>query len=58
MFFPPAEYKHDIEDANSGPDAPDLELVICPTSPAAVRSYNKTLVKDLYAYQILINLLR
>lgn len=58
MFFPASEYKHVIEDTNSGPDAPDLEIVMCPAAPAAVRTYNKLLDKDLYMYQILVTSLR
>ncbi|KAG1851476.1 hypothetical protein DFJ58DRAFT_886414 [Suillus subalutaceus] len=54
VLFPPAEYKHDIEDANSGTDAPDIELIMC---TAAARAHN-FLGKNLEAYQILIVLLR
>ncbi|KAG2122357.1 hypothetical protein DEU56DRAFT_832517 [Suillus clintonianus] len=54
-LFPPAEYKHAIEDANSGPDAPDIELIMC---TGAVRSHTEFLGKTLEAYQILIVLLR
>lgn len=55
VLFPPAEYKHDIEDANSGTDAPDIELIMC---TAAVRTHNGLLERQLEAYQILIVLLR
>lgn len=55
VLFPPTEYKHDIEDANSGTDAPDIELVMC---TAAARAPNGLLEKNLEAYQILIVLLR
>jgi len=55
VLFPSAEYKHDIEDANSGPEAPDIEIIVC---PAAVRSHNIPIGKDLYAYQMLVTLLR
>lgn len=55
VLFPPAEYKHDIEDANSGTDAPDIELIMC---TAAVRAHGELLGKTLEAYQILIVLLR
>ncbi|KAG1738217.1 hypothetical protein EDB19DRAFT_1895689 [Suillus lakei] len=49
------EYKHVIEDANSGPDAPDIELIMC---TAAVRSHTELLGKTLEAYQMLVVLLR
>ncbi|KAG1727650.1 uncharacterized protein EDB91DRAFT_1253777 [Suillus paluster] len=55
VLFPPAEYNHDIEDANSGPDAPDIEIIMC---TAAVRSYGELIGKSLYAYQMLVTLLR
>jgi len=55
VLFPPAEYKDDIEDANSGPDAPDIELILC---TAAVRAHNGLLGRNVEAYQILIVLLR
>ncbi|KAG2067902.1 alcohol oxidase [Suillus decipiens] len=55
VLFPPAEYKHDIEDASSGTDAPDIELIMC---TAAVRTHNGLLERQLEAYQILIVLLR
>ncbi|KAG1763659.1 hypothetical protein EV702DRAFT_1157200 [Suillus placidus] len=55
VLFPPTEYKHDIEDANSGTDAPDIELIMC---TAAVRAHTELLGKTLEAYQILIVLLR
>ncbi|KAG1750886.1 hypothetical protein EDB19DRAFT_1893384 [Suillus lakei] len=37
VLFPPAEYNNDLEDANSGPDAPDLEIIIplCTASPTS-----------------------
>ena len=43
------------EDPTSGPDAPDLEIIVC---PAAVREHNTPIGKDLYAYQMLVVLLR
>ena len=43
------------EDPTSGPDAPDLEIIVC---PAAVREHNIFIGKDLYAYQMLVVLLR
>jgi choline dehydrogenase len=55
VLFPPAEYKDDIEDANSGPDAPDIELILC---TAAVRAHNGLLGRNVEAYQILTVLLR
>ncbi|KAG1739173.1 uncharacterized protein EDB91DRAFT_1248930 [Suillus paluster] len=55
VVFPPAEYNHDIEDANSGPDAPDLELVMC---TAAVHSHSIPLSTHLQAYQLTAVLLR
>lgn len=55
VLFPPAEYKHDIEDANSGTDAPDIELIMCTT---AARAHNGLLGKELEVYQILTVLLR
>ncbi|KAG2127230.1 hypothetical protein DEU56DRAFT_820837, partial [Suillus clintonianus] len=55
VLFPPAEYKHTIEDTSSGPDAPDIELIVC---PGAVRDHNELLEKTLEAYQIVIVLLR
>ncbi|KAG0702933.1 hypothetical protein DFH29DRAFT_467568 [Suillus ampliporus] len=55
VLFPPAEHNHDIEDANSGPDAPDIEIIMC---TAAVRAHNELLGKTLDAYQMLVTLLR
>ncbi|KAG2351875.1 hypothetical protein BDR07DRAFT_981461 [Suillus spraguei] len=55
VLFPPAEYKNDLEDANSGPDAPDLEIIMC---PGAVHSHNVSLDPKLQAYQMIIVLLR
>ncbi|KAG2112162.1 hypothetical protein BD769DRAFT_1630207 [Suillus cothurnatus] len=37
VLFPPAEYNNDLEDASSGPDAPDLEILMC---AGAVHSHN------------------
>ncbi|KAG2076498.1 alcohol oxidase [Suillus decipiens] len=54
-LFPPAEYGNDLEDANSGPDAPDLEIIMC---PGAVHSHNVSLNPKLQAYQMIIILLR
>ncbi|OJA08249.1 hypothetical protein AZE42_02073 [Rhizopogon vesiculosus] len=55
VLFPPAEYDNVIEDANSGPDSPDLEIIMC---AAAVHSHNILLSTDLHAYQMLVILLR
>ncbi|KAG0706730.1 hypothetical protein DFH29DRAFT_1066647 [Suillus ampliporus] len=55
VVFPPAEYNHDIEDANSGPDAPDLEIIMC---PGAVHSHNIPLNPYLQAFQLGVVLLR
>lgn len=54
VLFPPAEYKHDIEDVNSDKDAPDIELIMC---TAALRAHDTLLGKSLEAYQMLIVLL-
>ncbi|KAG0700616.1 hypothetical protein DFH29DRAFT_990370 [Suillus ampliporus] len=55
VLFPPAEYDHDTEDANSGPEAPDLEIIMCAT---AVHSHNIPLNSHPNAYQMLVILLR
>ncbi|KAG2154013.1 hypothetical protein DEU56DRAFT_868537 [Suillus clintonianus] len=55
VLFPPAEYNNDIEDASSGPDAPDLEIIMC---AGAVHSHSIPLSHKLQAYQMIIVLLR
>jgi choline dehydrogenase len=55
VLFPPAEYNNDLEDASSGPDAPDLEILMC---AGAVHSHNIPLSPKLQAYQMIIILLR
>jgi choline dehydrogenase len=55
VLFPPAEYKHDIEDVNSDKDTPDIELIMC---TAALRAHDTLLGKSLEAYQMLIVLLQ
>lgn len=55
VLFPPADYNNDLEDANSGPDAPDLEVIMC---AGAVHSHNIPLSPKLQAYQMIIVLLR
>ncbi|KAG0706706.1 hypothetical protein DFH29DRAFT_995574 [Suillus ampliporus] len=55
VVFPPAEFNHDIEDTNSGPDAPDLEIIMCPD---AAHSHNMPLSPHLQAYQMIVILTR
>jgi choline dehydrogenase len=55
VLFPPAEYNNDLEDASSGPDAPDLEVIMC---AAAVHAHSVPLSPKLQAYQMIIILLR
>ncbi|KAG2146121.1 uncharacterized protein EDB93DRAFT_485376 [Suillus bovinus] len=55
VLFPPAEYNNDLEDTNSGPDAPDIEIIMC---AGAVRAHNISLNPKLQAYQMIITLLR
>ncbi|KAG0702841.1 hypothetical protein DFH29DRAFT_982223 [Suillus ampliporus] len=55
VVFPPAEFNHDIEDTTSGPDAPDLEIIMCPD---AAHSHNMPLSPHLQAYQMIVILTR
>lgn len=55
VLFPPAEYNNNLEDSSSGPDAPDLEVLMC---AGAVYSHNIPLSPKLQAYQMIIILLR
>ncbi|KAJ8594667.1 alcohol oxidase [Rhizopogon salebrosus TDB-379] len=55
VLFSPAEYNHDIEDATSGPDAPDLEILMC---AAAVHSHNIPIDRKSHMYQMIVILLR
>ncbi|KAG1723029.1 uncharacterized protein EDB91DRAFT_1173780 [Suillus paluster] len=55
VLFPPTEYSRDIEDANSGPEAPDIEIIMC---AAAARLHNMALSSHPNAYQFLVILLR
>ncbi|OJA10878.1 hypothetical protein AZE42_11150 [Rhizopogon vesiculosus] len=59
ILFPPppieVERRDYIEDSTSGPDAPDLEIIVC---PAVVRSDDELIGNDLYAYQMIVVLLR
>ncbi|KAG1804935.1 uncharacterized protein HD556DRAFT_492199 [Suillus plorans] len=55
VLFPPAEYNNDLEDANSGPDAPDIEIIMC---AGAVRAHTIPLGPKFQAYQMIVILLR
>ncbi|KAF8556234.1 alcohol oxidase [Imleria badia] len=54
-LFPPAEFNNDIEDSTSGPNAPDIELIIV---PAAVDDSNLSLETGLHAYSVVTTILR
>jgi len=55
-LFPRAEYKNDIEDSTSGPNAPDIEVIIVPVVLAS--SHAATLHPGLHAFSLVTTLLR
>ncbi|KAH7884400.1 hypothetical protein F5I97DRAFT_1937849 [Phlebopus sp. FC_14] len=54
-LFLPAEFNHDIEDTTSGPNAPDIEVIMV---PVPVTRHTRALEKGLKAYTMLTVLLR
>ncbi|KIK99600.1 GMC oxidoreductase [Paxillus rubicundulus Ve08.2h10] len=54
-LFPPAEYNNDIEDSTSGPDAPDIELIV---APVLIKTGTDVLQNELHGYTLLATLLR
>ncbi|EGO24432.1 hypothetical protein SERLADRAFT_449204 [Serpula lacrymans var. lacrymans S7.9] len=55
VLFPPNEYPKNIEDSNSGPDSPDIELVF---TPVASVNHNEVFEPHLHAFSVLVALLR
>ncbi|KIJ13402.1 GMC oxidoreductase [Paxillus involutus ATCC 200175] len=54
-LFPPGEYKHAIEDSTSGPDAPDIELIV---AHMPLKSHKDVFENGLHGYTLLATLLR
>ncbi|KAF8121755.1 hypothetical protein EV363DRAFT_1437076 [Boletus edulis] len=54
-LFPPAEFNNTIEDSTSGLNAPDVEVIIV---PAAVDDFRFSMEPGLYAYALIVTLLR
>jgi len=54
-LFPPAEFNNDIEDSTSGPNAPDIEVIIV---PSAVKDHDRLVEPGLFGYGLVATLLR
>ncbi|KAH7926373.1 alcohol oxidase [Leucogyrophana mollusca] len=55
VLFPPAEHNHTIEDSSSGPESPDIELILV---PLPVHNHSFVLEAGLNAFSTMVVLLR